>query len=110
MIVMTVYGGIEDAVTAMKQGALDFLAKPLDPDHLLLLVNRALAQRRLVTENMLLKRGAGHSARRAADHRRRWRALKKVDSAAQRAAGRRDGAAPRRERNGQGARRARDPR
>ena len=31
----------------MKEGALDFLAKPVDPDHLLLLVERALAQRRL---------------------------------------------------------------
>src|SRR5687768_11760475 len=52
---MTAYGSIEDAVAAMKQGALDFLAKPVDPDHLLLLVARALERRRLVTENLLLK-------------------------------------------------------
>jgi len=55
VIVMTAYGSIEDAVTAMKEGALDFLAKPVDPDHLLLLVTRALDQRRIVTENLLLK-------------------------------------------------------
>ncbi len=55
VIVMTAYGSIEDAVTAMKEGALDFLAKPVDPDHLLLLVGRALEQRRLVTENLLMK-------------------------------------------------------
>src|SRR5262245_36189528 len=55
VIVMTADGSIEDAVTAMKEGALDFLAKPVDPDHLLLLVSRALEQRRLVTENLLLK-------------------------------------------------------
>jgi DNA-binding NtrC family response regulator len=55
VIVMTAYGSIEDAVAAMKEGALDFLAKPVDPDHLLLLVARALDQRRLVTENLLLK-------------------------------------------------------
>jgi DNA-binding NtrC family response regulator len=55
VIVMTAYGSIEDAVTAMKEGALDFLAKPVDPDHLLLLVGRALDQRRLVTENLLMK-------------------------------------------------------
>src|SRR4051812_18728077 len=55
VIVMTAYGSIEDAVTAMKEGALDFLAKPVDPDHLLLLVSRALEQRRLVTENLLMK-------------------------------------------------------
>ena len=55
VIVMTAYGSIEDAVAAMKEGAMDFLAKPVDPDHLLLLVSRALAQRRLVTENLLMK-------------------------------------------------------
>jgi DNA-binding NtrC family response regulator len=55
VIVMTAYGSIEDAVTAMKEGALDFLAKPVDPDHLLLLVGRALEQRRLMTENLLMK-------------------------------------------------------
>jgi DNA-binding NtrC family response regulator len=55
VIVMTAYGSIQDAVVAMKDGALDFLAKPVDPDHLLLLVSRALAQRRLVAENILLK-------------------------------------------------------
>jgi DNA-binding NtrC family response regulator len=55
VIVMTAYGGIQEAVTAMKAGAMDFLAKPVDPDHLLLLVERALAQRRLVTECALLK-------------------------------------------------------
>jgi len=55
VIVMTAYGSIQDAVAAMKEGALDFLAKPVDPDHLLLMVERALVQRRLATENMILK-------------------------------------------------------
>jgi len=55
VIVMTAYGSIEDAVAAMKEGAMDFLAKPVDPDHLLLLVSRALEQRRIVTENLLLR-------------------------------------------------------
>jgi DNA-binding NtrC family response regulator len=55
VIVMTAFGSIQDAVAAMKEGALDFLAKPVDPDHLLLMVERALAQRRLATENMILK-------------------------------------------------------
>src|SRR5438477_8394423 len=55
VIVMTAYGSIQDAVAAMKEGAMDFLAKPVDPDHLLLLVGRALAQRRMVTEYILLK-------------------------------------------------------
>ena len=55
VVVMTAYGSIQDAVIAMKEGAMDFLAKPVDPDHLLLLVERALAQRRIVIENILLK-------------------------------------------------------
>ena len=55
VIVMTAYGSIQDAVAAMKDGALDFLAKPVEPDHLLLMVDRALAQRKMLTEYILLK-------------------------------------------------------
>ena len=55
VIVMTAFGSIQDAVAAMKEGALDFLAKPVDPDHLLLMVQRALVQRRMATENLILK-------------------------------------------------------
>jgi DNA-binding NtrC family response regulator len=55
VVVMTAYGSIQDAVTAMREGAIDFLAKPVDPDHLLLMVERAIAQRRMVTEYILLK-------------------------------------------------------
>jgi DNA-binding NtrC family response regulator len=55
VVVMTAYGGIQDAVTAMREGALDFLAKPIDPDHLLLMVERAIAQRRMLAEYVLLK-------------------------------------------------------
>ena len=55
VVVMTAYGSIQDAVTAMRDGATDFLAKPVDPDHLLLLVERAIAQRRMMAEYILLK-------------------------------------------------------
>ena len=55
VIVMTAYGGIQEAVQAMQEGALDFLAKPVDLDHLNLLIARALAQRRLAAEHLLLK-------------------------------------------------------
>jgi|SRR5688572_12134417 len=55
VVVMTAYGSIQDAVMAMKEGAMDFLAKPIEPDHLLLMVERAMAQRRILTENILLK-------------------------------------------------------
>jgi DNA-binding NtrC family response regulator len=55
VVVMTAYGSIQDAVTAMREGAMDFLAKPVDPDHLVLMVERAIAQRRMLTENFILK-------------------------------------------------------
>src|ERR671932_743944 len=54
-IVMTAYGSIDEAVQAMKDGAHDFLQKPVDSNHLLLLVERALEQSRLRTENILLR-------------------------------------------------------
>ncbi len=55
VIVMTAFGTIEDAVSAMKKGAYDFLTKPFDTEHLCVLVNRALENRRLVAENTLLR-------------------------------------------------------
>jgi DNA-binding NtrC family response regulator len=58
VLLMTAYGTIEEAVEAMKQGAFDFVPKPVDISHLLLLVNRAVEQRRLMLENILLKEEA----------------------------------------------------
>jgi len=55
VILMTAYGTIEDAVQAMKLGAYDFITKPFDTEHLCVLVNRALENRRLVAENTLLR-------------------------------------------------------
>ena len=55
VIVMTAYGSIDEAVQAMKDGAQDFLQKPVDSNHLLLLVERALEHTRLRTENLLLR-------------------------------------------------------
>ncbi|MEW5763900.1 MAG: sigma-54-dependent transcriptional regulator [Acidobacteriota bacterium] len=42
VVLLTAYGSVETAVEAMKGGAADFLSKPVDPDHLLLVVRRAL--------------------------------------------------------------------
>ncbi|HLF87024.1 MAG TPA: sigma-54 dependent transcriptional regulator, partial [Nitrospiria bacterium] len=55
VIVMTAYGTIETAVKAVKDGAYDFLTKPFEPDHLLLLIDKALEKERLVTENLILR-------------------------------------------------------
>jgi DNA-binding NtrC family response regulator len=55
VIVMTAFGTIETAVAAIKEGAFDFITKPFDTDHLLLLMSRALETQRVLTENILLK-------------------------------------------------------
>jgi DNA-binding NtrC family response regulator len=55
VIVMTAFGTIETAVKAVKEGAYDFLTKPFDMDHLLILIKRALDATRLAAENILLK-------------------------------------------------------
>ncbi len=55
VIVMTAFGTIENAVEAMKLGAFDFIQKPVDVDHLLLLLRRCREHRELRTENLLLR-------------------------------------------------------
>ncbi len=55
VIVMTAFGTIEIAVKAVKEGAYDFLTKPFDTDHLLVLIKRALEATRITTQNMLLR-------------------------------------------------------
>ncbi len=54
-ILVTAYGSVEDAVTAMKEGAFDFIQKPVDLDHLKLLLDRAAGQQELLRENLLLR-------------------------------------------------------
>ncbi len=54
VILMTAFGTIRDAVSAMREGAYDYLEKPVDNDHLLALVHRALEHRSLADENLLL--------------------------------------------------------
>ncbi len=56
VIIMTAYGTIERAVEAMKIGALDFITKPFDTDYLLILIRRALNNRKLFRENMVLRK------------------------------------------------------
>lgn len=55
VVFMTAYGSIEIAVEAIKQGAYDFLPKPVDINHLLLLVQRIESAQQLRYENMILK-------------------------------------------------------
>ena len=55
-VVMTAYGTIETAVTAMKAGARDYITKPIDLDELSLLIERIADHRRLTRENEVLRR------------------------------------------------------
>ncbi|MFL6244758.1 MAG: sigma-54-dependent transcriptional regulator [Thermoanaerobaculia bacterium] len=55
VIVMTAFGTIENAVEAMKLGAYDFIQKPIDLDHLSILLRRCREHRELRHENLLLK-------------------------------------------------------
>jgi DNA-binding NtrC family response regulator len=55
VLLLTAYGSVEEAVAAMKEGAFDFLQKPVDLDHLKLLVQRATRQQELLRENLLLR-------------------------------------------------------
>jgi len=54
-IVITGYGTVKDAVEAIKRGASDFVAKPFQFDELLHVLDKALEQRRLASENAYLR-------------------------------------------------------
>jgi two-component system response regulator AtoC len=56
MILLTAYGSVESAVEAMKLGAYDYLAKPVDRRRLPILIEKALEKQRLTTENRRLRR------------------------------------------------------
>ncbi|KAA3610071.1 MAG: sigma-54-dependent Fis family transcriptional regulator [Calditrichaeota bacterium] len=55
VVVMTAFSDTEDAVKVMKEGAFDYLSKPVNLDELEALVNKAKEHNYLVSENKLLK-------------------------------------------------------
>jgi len=57
VIIMTAYATVDTAIQALKQGAYDYITKPVDPDDLSRLIRNAVVQRRLVRENLSLKEG-----------------------------------------------------
>jgi two-component system, NtrC family, response regulator AtoC len=56
VIVISGYGSIRDAVEAMKQGAVDYITKPFEPQQILLATQKALERRRLIDEIQYLRR------------------------------------------------------
>jgi DNA-binding NtrC family response regulator len=59
VVVMSAFGTVENAVEAMKRGAVDFLPKPFSLDHLSVVVERALDVRKLRDENRDLREALG---------------------------------------------------
>ena len=62
---MTAYGTVENAVEAMKQGAYDFVTKPIKRAHLVRVVGKAIEKRSLVQENRSLRAQLAAEQRRA---------------------------------------------
>lgn len=56
VIVITAYSSVESAVKAIKSGAYDFIPKPFDPEHIAIVVRRAVETRNLRIENIGLRR------------------------------------------------------
>ncbi len=54
VIVLTGHGTVENAVKSMREGAYDFITKPLNLEKLSLIVERAISQRKLIIENRML--------------------------------------------------------
>ena len=63
VIIMTGYASVETAVTALKNGAYDYVTKPLDPDEIAHLVKQALSHRRTEEENVRLRETVAEVAR-----------------------------------------------
>lgn len=55
VIIITAYGSVESAISAMKIGALDYVQKPFKHDDLLLAIEKAVERKRLQDENVRLK-------------------------------------------------------
>ena len=56
VVIITAYASIESAVRALKDGAFDYITKPVDPSELSHLLQRAVEKRRLARENVSLRR------------------------------------------------------
>ncbi len=55
VVLMTAYGTIDNAVEAMREGAFDYITKPISPGELQLVIDRVNERRRLVAENQFLR-------------------------------------------------------
>lgn len=63
VIIMTGYASVDTAVAALKNGAYDYVTKPLDPDEIAHLVKKALAHKQAVRENARLRETVAEATR-----------------------------------------------
>jgi len=55
VVMITAYASVETAVQSLKEGAYDYITKPIDPNYLTHLVNKIAQERQLLSENIQLK-------------------------------------------------------
>lgn len=55
VIIITAFASVESAVRALKEGAYDYVTKPIDPDELSHIVSNIINQKKLMLENIQLK-------------------------------------------------------
>ena len=65
VILMTAYGSIENAVSAMREGAFDYITKPIIDNEIKIIIQRVFEQKKILEENKLLKKQLSESSRKS---------------------------------------------
>ena len=65
IVLLTAFGSVDTAIQAMKQGAFDYIPKPVNLDELILTMKRAVEHRRLIVDNRSLKQAFSERPRAA---------------------------------------------
>ncbi len=68
VVIISGHGTIQTAVEATRLGAYDFIEKPIDADRILLVIRNGLEQRKLLEENISLKKESGRYAEIVGEH------------------------------------------
>ena len=109
VVLMTAQGTVETAVDAIKQGAYDYVPKPIDPQRLKILLDQIGERHDTLREMRVLRRQLQRARHVREDDRREPGDAADLPGARAGGADRRVGAGQRRVGHGQGARRADDP-
>lgn len=63
VILVTAYGSIENAVSAMREGAFDYITKPIIDSEIKIIIQRVFEQKKILEENKLLKKQLSQTSR-----------------------------------------------